>query len=168
MGHAEQPHRRRLLRPGRRGFPVLGDREQCQRGVPPQPRQPRLAGATLDAAAAVYQARSGTVDIQSSRCRQAAQPLHGAMAQPLVMCSAMQNGGDEEGKRHNGNALPRMRRLQRSGSISFTQRQVGLPPDGLLQAPCLQRRAVCLGPTRQFRKAPEASVLVGCRLSLGS
>ena len=40
------------------------------------------------------------------------------------MCCAAQNSNDEEGKRHGGNALPRMRRLQRSGSISFTQRQV--------------------------------------------
>lgn len=36
--------------------------------------------------------------------------------------------GDEEGKRHGGNALPRMRRLHRSGSTSFTQRQ-GWPGD---------------------------------------
>jgi hypothetical protein len=73
----------------------------------------------------------------------------GELAQTLVLRSAVQNGGDEEGKRHNGNALPRMRRLQRSGSISFTQRQARSPPNGLLQAPYLQRRAVCLGPTRQ-------------------
>lgn len=42
----------------------------------------------------------------------------------IFLHSLHQQNGDEEAKRHGGNALPRMKRLRRSGSTSFTQRQV--------------------------------------------
>ena len=139
VGHAQQPHRRRVLRPGCCGLPVFRDREQYERSIPPQPRQPRLAGAEADAAAAevvLLQARSGAAESgvvgpqflnSCALCQRVAQTPYGcsgATATLNPLCCAVQNGNDEEGKRHGGNALPRMRRLQRSGSISFTQRQV--------------------------------------------
>jgi NAD(P)H-nitrite reductase large subunit len=71
----------------------------------------------LDAAAFLFS------EIESNASA-ASHPSHGSLE--------LQNGHDEEGKRHGGNALPRMRRLQRSGSISFTQRQGWPGEDGEL------------------------------------
>ncbi len=51
--------------------------------------------------------------------------VHGNMVR-LSNQNASAQQADEEAKRHGGNALPRMRKLERSGgSASFTQRQVG-------------------------------------------